>query len=753
MQERFKKILVIEVIALIVLLTICFFKYQENTAVIETPLEDWHTDYLAFENGEYYVGKDGMDIGDKEEIALLHGPYVSLEKGDYTVSIEYECEDNQSFEPCAYKRNIEYIKSARAFLDKNSKLAVHEFKITEDIDNFEVKVFYNGNGEITISNIVIEKNNNDLKRSIVYAVTVLVLLNLVLFFYFASDERKKYVLSILGITFFMSLPIFYFGLNSNGEHDLIFHLLRIEGIVKELRCGNFPARVSTAWMSEYGYPVSIYYGDILLYIPAFLRLFGFTLTVAYKVYLVLINLMTVVFAEYCFRKMFRKSNISMILTLVYATASYRLVNIYIRSAVGEYTALMFLPLIALGIYYIYAEENDTWIKSFKNASLIAVGMTGIITSHILTAEMTVMVMTMICVVYIRKTVTWSAIRTYAIAVVETLLLSAFFLVPFLDYYMNVDVNITNSIGNETAMEIQYRGASISDYFAFFNNPFGDWQTMLFNPGIVLMLILMVAFILWKQKSLSKESKKIVVFSLIMLCLATRYFPWDNLAHDWKMFNLIAQVQFPWRYIGIAIMFMTILMGYVLENPETEIILKMKTKKILDFSAIMSVVMTCIFLSYYADYGARTVFYDAANLDSYHLIGEEYVRTETKIEAFTGEIEAEGVEWIQLESRIGSSMDISCKNGTSETDIILPILNYKGYVIRDHMGNQYEIYDSDNNLVSVTIPSNFEGKLFLRFEEPWYWTAALGISLITVFGMITIVLFCKYNDYEKEKYIN
>ena len=48
---------------------------------------------------------------------------------------------------------------------------------------------------------------------------------------------------------------------------------------------------------------------------------------------------------------------SSIFTLVYLTSSYRLVDIFIRSAVGEYTAFIFFPIIAVGVWKMYLAEE------------------------------------------------------------------------------------------------------------------------------------------------------------------------------------------------------------------------------------------------------------------------------------------------------------------------------------------------------------------------------------------------------------
>lgn len=87
-------------------------------------------------------------------------------------------------------------------------------------------------------------------------------------------RKNKNLILVFGlITLLSSLPLFMREI-LNG-HDLMFHLLRIERIAEEMRNHNLPVRISSLWMDGYRYPVSVFYGDILLYLPAFFRVIGF----------------------------------------------------------------------------------------------------------------------------------------------------------------------------------------------------------------------------------------------------------------------------------------------------------------------------------------------------------------------------------------------------------------------------------------------------------------------------------------------
>ena len=139
------------------------------------------------------------------------------------------------------------------------------------------------------------------------------------------------------------------------------------------------------WANGHGYAVGIFYGDAFLYFPAFLRLLGFSIQSAYKMFVALINLGTILCSYYAFRKMFSSKKSGLIGCIAYTLAPYRLMDLYTRASVGEYTAMMVLPLILCGFYMIfhYSKEKFWW----KASLLTAFGLTGLIQSHVLSGLM------------------------------------------------------------------------------------------------------------------------------------------------------------------------------------------------------------------------------------------------------------------------------------------------------------------------------------------------------------------------------
>ncbi len=578
------------------------------------------------------------------------------------------------------------------------------------------------------------------------------------------NNRIVRILILLFITIIACIPLFIDGIEGHFGQDLGFHLNRIEGIVTELKAGHFPIKMESFWMNGYGYPAPIYYGDILLYIPALLRLIGLGVVTSYKCYVVLITFATVVTAYLCFKRIFNRYDIALVLSLIFSSASYRLENVYIRAAVGEYSAMVFFPIILLTMYIIYTSDRENnWKEIIKNGTLLALGITGLINTHILSLEMVGIVLIVFCLIMFKKTFTWKTILSFLVAGVEIVIVNLFFIIPFVDYFLNVDVNINNVVGNSRM--IQDSGMYIWEYFSFFKIPFSNVEgvgdtRLLVTPGIVCILSLVSAIILWIRKKANNCMKGIVISALVLMFLSSRYFPWDFLAKNLKVGDFLAQVQFPWRYIGIVLVLLTWLAGQVIEKLD---------KKVLIGAAYAVIILATLatdiwFTISYKTYAELKYFKEAEDLDTFDMGFIEYLRAGTIREDFTNTIDIRYIDnelgdasTEKYDVNIGIPNRRTYSNGyetryytniESAAKVTFPIVNYKGYHAYDKEGKELDIEDGDNNLLTVEFVAPYEGDIYITFEQPIRWKIAEIISLIGL--LILTVLFIVMKKGKKKK---
>lgn len=540
-------------------------------------------------------------------------------------------------------------------------------------------------------------------------------------------ENRALLFAVAAAAFAASMPIFMYGFDYG--HDGEFHMTRLASIIESLRDLQFPVRMNSFIYSDYGYPVSIFYGDLLLYIPAFLGLIGFSLDFAYKTYVLLINLATAAVSYLCFSKLFSK-RISVLCMTAYVLASYRLVDIYVRMAVGEYTAMLFFPIIFLALWYIYQDgENDA-----KAVLLLAVGMSGLIYSHLLSTEMAVVVIAVVALVENKKTFTKKRILIYAKSVGLTLVFSASWWVPFVDYYLNCDTEIKATVGG--AQQLGPFAAYISDYFAFFRSARG-WHSintaerLQLTPGLVLMGGLFLAlWVVLVNREKNRRLNKLIVFSAIFIILSSTIFPWDWWAFTNPVGRFMSQIQFAWRYIGVVCIVLTVLLGYTLENAVS---IRGKRDIIINAALVCSFLMCFYFASDIQSEADNVKITEASDDIGYTQYSPAGISTaDLKREVSV----SEGAGKIVNERGVNKDVYVEAASGSTVT---FPVFCYPNYTVTDSSGAEYEISEGENRTIMVLMDNDYQGMLYLRYKEPWYWRLS---ELITLSGMLGTIAYRK-----------
>lgn len=756
MKKKTKLFLFIIFLEMLIVFLYAFWIYKtrdKHFISIPVNVSEFSTDIGTLNaDGSYQIYNEDNDgisydeaIGsvDIENSAqFLKSNDIKINKGNYTLHIDYVASANQGVQLTADHNESGNVVSNPFILERSLNSEDYQFEIKGDTEFFKIIFLYNQKGFFRVNSIYLTSNDNLYKRNLLYILLICLIIDIIFLLKITSNEQRIVLLSTFGIAVLVSLPLFYSGVHIGD--DLKYHLLRIEAIVHEIRLGYFPCRLSTLWLGGYGYPSSIYYGDILLYFPAMLRLLGLSVSSSYKTFVFAINFLTTISAIICFKKIFDNSKISVLCSLCYVFAPYRLTDVYARSAVGEYCAFIFYPIIVMIMIRMISGENKGLKNNICNACLFSFGMSGLVLTHILSTEMTIFALLLTVLLYIKKIFTKDNLHTILFAIINSLILCLFFIVPFLDYYINVPVKINYMVSNKSH-NIQSSGIDFSQLFEFFDNSFaGNSTGYSYNAGLILMLALMISIYLWIQKKVSKKIKVLAVLSLLYLWLSTKLFPWDFLAKI-QPFDMMANVQFAWRYLGLSIIFLTLLLGYLLkENIEP----RFNNKRTFICASSLVVLFAFFYTSVYDDYAGRNIVYDTHEVNSSYLIGAEYLRSGTgrsayiftNIQSLTGGLYGIGTKEIDEIERNGNSYVFHCITGSSKSSATVPLLNYKGYHAYDESGNELTIKDGSEYTINISLPQNYDGKIYVNFITPWYWNAALAVSIIFCI-VIIICFFC------------
>ncbi len=683
-------------------------------------IDDWKSEHAVYRNNGLSVDDELRDCGETRD--FLWGPYQELKKGSYTAIIQYSAEEDQICRATSAETEAALFRASVGYLSSHQNTVLYQFEVSEDIKEFQLIFPYSGNGDFTVRSVSIVPNNNQIKRTACCILFAILLLNGIAAFPEMNAEKRQTILILMGITFLISLPLAARGIH-NG-FDLEIHYLRIEAIVQALRSGQFPARISSVTLYGLGYPFSIYYNDIFLYFPALLRILGFSVNTAYKLYAAAVSLLTVLLAYCSFSRIFKSRKTGLLLTLLYASAAYRLTNVYVRAAVGEYTAQAFLPLAALALYRIYSGERKSFRVIFTDSVLLTAGMSGILGSHILTAIMACFLILIVCLILWRRTLHRQVLLSLGLAVLFSAAVSLYFLVPFLDYYLNVPTDIKRIVDGGHIM-IQQSGIYPGEFFAFFQNVIAEFAVRTQNnPGLPLMMILCYGIWVWFSHAGKNKAGLFILLSLLTLFLASDVFPWNALAYRFSFWNLLSQIQMPARFLIFTILFLCLLAGEIYPESCPE-----KSGLIIAAAAVL---MTVWFGGNYFSYARYVNIFDSSGVKPVWT-GTEYFLQGSNRKSLITDVQSEAMAAAEIRSRKSNRLELYCLTDDSADThtVTAPVYNYKGYHVFDKNGIELPIINAKQNLIAFSLPDGYEGQVEIVFKDPAHWTAALIISAVSV----------------------
>lgn len=357
--------------------------------------------------------------------------------------------------------------------------------------------------------------------------------------------KKQDLMYVVGLSILAIIVTFLFMHKSNSiieTGDIVFHLSRMKGLESMLQ-----GPINYTVFKELGSGAFIFYPNLML-IPAVLiySILG-NLILSYELYVAVFSVISVIVSYVCGKIFFKKDRLAMVFSVVYLFANYRLTNIFYRGDMPESIALIWLPILCLGFYKILYEK-----KSTKAYYMLAVGMSLVIYTHLLSAFMDSMFLLAWFVVYLVQNQNFSKFKQDTIqilkAVVITVGLTSSFWVPMIFETLK-GVNTPATI-----LPIWEHSLRLGDVFnSGLNNSISYF-------GIGLMGLVSLILPLVFRKAMTKLVWKLWFISTFLILIATNIFPWKIFTN-----TPLSVIQFPWRFMGIATFILSIMFTLVIKN--------------------------------------------------------------------------------------------------------------------------------------------------------------------------------------------
>ena len=740
---------------------------------------------LATPKQQIDIGKEQFQVVENEEGQVsIESSSFTLKPGIYKAVLHYQTEQDCLNVWTITGKNVSYrgLLGNTCMLYSGLQEAETMIWVKENIQESQIRVTLADGGDVSVLGAQVAQSK---LGNIMWFTFWLLLFGTLDGFYLClgrnwklySLSDKSVILSLTGIILLASVPLFS-GYVIAGA-DTVYHLLRVEGIKEGLLSGQFPVRIQPGWLQGHGYATGIFYCDTFLYIPALLRILGFPMGATYLFYKFLVNCATVLVAYFSFSGMFQNRYMGLFGSALYTLNMYRFICMYLKDHLGQYTAMIFLPLLLYGLWRLLT--GDTKEKDYKNIWIVlTVAMTGIVQCHVLTCELAALFGLILCLIYIRNVFRKETLLTGMKAVAATLLLNAWFLVPFVDAMMQEDLIITNdSVYTRT---IQGYGSLLPQLLGLFHFAGsrdsdiagGMAGEIPFSLGIGLIFVLVCFWYVWycgrlprgqQEKAIMETDvcgKQMIgvsgvavdrkwafscsVLGILCLWMSSVYFPWDLLHRLGGVAQrLISALQYPTRLLEIAALFLAVT-GCITWDWMKKNLGNREWKAYVGITLLLVLLPTGIFFSDLLNSAAFYYLYDNHGMGNSYLSGREYLPVDTD-ESLLKEGQVGYPESVKVESyqKKALQVDMVLENtGENAQRVQLPMLHYRGYQAEDvDSGAPLQVDAGENHVVAVSIPAGYKGHVHVAFVSPWYYRVSEVISLLMLLCLAGVWIWKRF----------
>ena len=356
------------------------------------------------------------------------------------------------------------------------------------------------------------KNNQQLKSKIIEFIEILVIATIcsILFIVLGGGHRC---------------------LTNYAYSDIEFHLNRIIGLSNII---NHPINYKV--FNQIGMGVNYFYPGLTIFPAALLIKFTHSVVNGFLAFLFLLNVVSGIIAYYSLKSIYKNRFKATIFSTMFIFMTYRTLDIYRRFDIGECLAMTFMLIVFSAMYQIIVDQKNSWVK-------LAIGMALVLYSHLLSAIIVSIMCGLMLILNLKNVKSWKfVIIQLCKSGITTLMLGLGFLLPYLQQ-TRLKIN-PPFIGNLPSAAL-----NMSDLFNnSLNNTLGDSKQTVVSLGIICLIFLIIGLFKKHETLVEKSFYMLGLFSVI---LSTKLFPWNLFQ---KHFALL---QFPWRFLEVASVFLLI----------------------------------------------------------------------------------------------------------------------------------------------------------------------------------------------------
>ncbi len=531
------------------------------------------------------------------------------------------------------------------------------------------------------------------------------------------------------------------------SHDGIIHVMRLAHFDQALHEGQFPVRWLPTWMGGYGSPVFNFNWSLPYYFASFTHLLHISYEDSFKIILVLTYLLSAVCAYIFVFEMFNDYPAAFTAAVLYVWVPYRFTEIFIRGAIGEACAFLFLPLIFWLILRL--SKKESWIAEF----FLVLSWTLFILTHNLIAFLSIP----IYVAYVLWLGKFLVNKWHWFIRIGLLLALSFGLAAWFWFPATIELKEINYSRGYGEINNQFLKP-----FVLFNSP---WRyaystpahpdfSMSFQLGIIHWLVIIAVMMqMFIYKSIKRDSKSfsyqtgvwyvgILVISILLTLEISRPL--------YQIIPLARVIGFPWRLLTFTTFAISILGGVLI----TEL-----KKTQLKYAATLMLVLLSLY--FYISY-ARIVSW------SYTASDQEYLTTLKTNVQYLPDIEylPLGAQYLPVLEQQGDARPnpllFAERPGVTITSLNRKSLVISAIIKSENIeniharqfyfpgwilwidGRETSLQKDQYGLLLFQLPQG-KHQIILQFTNTWIRSLANGLSLVS---LVVWILLCIWRIHQK-----
>lgn len=365
-----------------------------------------------------------------------------------------------------------------------------------------------------------------------------------------KNRTWKHLYKIIYIIIFLlsSLPLSCAYVMEGG--DILIWLGRIEEVKENLSKGSFLMFPSAELTVARNGQISALYSNVWLLIPAMIRMAGGSITLAYRLYMLLLQALALFAAKKMFENLFSDENTVLMGVLLYMMSPYRLYVCYDKASLGMAAAWALIPLAVWGI------ADAVRLKAGWKGFIKHTAVTGLTLAAIGYADGMLLLFTLgvgvLGILWYRRPAGLAALAAGGILYI-----------PGMIYFARYILKGGMEVWGLPLGSIASRGYSVGQFFS-------SWTYRENSPGLGLGLMIALIVLFWLAFTEgSLEIVKKYGYFVILLCvlgfMSMSSFPWDFVQRAGEPFlRLVPLMETPGMAFGFATLAASVLGAYGVE---------------------------------------------------------------------------------------------------------------------------------------------------------------------------------------------